>query len=112
MFLRARSCDACVCAHAAERFMFATPFTEDGRAHGQLSEQLKRKTVLTTSHAFPYVKTRLQVVHRQEVGADDEPRLPLREDTPPSGASTGGRPLLSCEDTPPSGASAGDRLLL
>ena len=47
--------------------MYATPFTLDGRAHGELHEQYKRKTVLTTSHAFPYVKTRLGVVNREQV---------------------------------------------
>lgn len=50
-----------------ERFMYATPFTPDGRAHGELHEQYKRKTVLTTANHFPYVKTRIQVVDRQQV---------------------------------------------
>ncbi|XP_069623251.1 dedicator of cytokinesis protein 6 isoform X5 [Ranitomeya imitator] len=48
-------------------FLFCTPFTLDGRAHGDLHEQYKRKTVLTTSHAFPYIKTRVNVLHREEV---------------------------------------------
>ncbi|XP_033636293.1 dedicator of cytokinesis protein 7-like isoform X4 [Asterias rubens] len=48
------------------RFMFATPFTIGGKAHGDLKDQYKRKTVLTTSKAFPYIKTRVAVVHRQE----------------------------------------------
>ncbi|XP_078541005.1 dedicator of cytokinesis protein 6 isoform X8 [Lissotriton helveticus] len=47
-------------------FMFCTPFTLDGRAHGDLHEQYKRKTILTTSHAFPYIKTRINVVHKEE----------------------------------------------
>ena len=47
------------------RFIFATPFTPDGRAHGDLKEQHKRKTVLTTQNMFPYVKTRIQVVDRE-----------------------------------------------
>lgn len=50
-----------------ERFIFSTPFTPDGRAHGELNEQYKRKTVLTTMHMFPYVKTRIQVVDRMSV---------------------------------------------
>lgn len=41
--------------------MYATPFTPDGRAHGELHEQYKRKTILTTANHFPYVKTRIQV---------------------------------------------------
>ncbi|KAM4677332.1 dedicator of cytokinesis protein 6 isoform 2-T2 [Discoglossus pictus] len=48
-------------------FLFCTPFTLDGRAHGDLHEQYKRKTVLTTLHAFPYIKTRINVIHREEV---------------------------------------------
>ncbi|XP_058887402.1 dedicator of cytokinesis protein 7 isoform X4 [Acipenser ruthenus] len=49
------------------RFMYCTPFTLDGRAHGDLHEQYKRKTFLTTSHAFPYIKTRINVMHKEEV---------------------------------------------
>ncbi|XP_047212753.1 dedicator of cytokinesis protein 7-like isoform X2 [Girardinichthys multiradiatus] len=48
-------------------FMFCTPFTLDGRAHGDLHEQYKRKTILTTSHAFPYIKTRVNVIHKEEI---------------------------------------------
>lgn len=48
-------------------FMYCTPFTLDGRAHGDLNEQYKRKTILTTSHAFPYIKTRINVIHKEEV---------------------------------------------
>lgn len=50
-------------------FMYCTPFTLDGRAHGELNEQYKRKTILTTSHAFPYIKTRVNVIQKEEVGA-------------------------------------------
>lgn len=49
-------------------FLFCTPFTPDGRAHGELAEQHKRKTLLSTEHAFPYIKTRIRVCHREEVG--------------------------------------------
>ncbi|XP_012889405.1 PREDICTED: dedicator of cytokinesis protein 6 [Dipodomys ordii] len=47
-------------------FLFCTPFTPDGRAHGELPEQHKRKTLLSTEHAFPYIKTRIRVCHREE----------------------------------------------
>ena len=47
--------------------MYATPFTQDGRAHGDLKEQYKRKTILTTTHAFPYIKTRVNVIDKNEV---------------------------------------------
>ena len=49
------------------RFIFATPFTPDGNPRGELHEQFKRKTILTTQNHFPYVKTRIQVVDRKEV---------------------------------------------
>eukprot|EP00063_Salmo_salar_P084945 XP_014059780.1 PREDICTED: dedicator of cytokinesis protein 7-like isoform X4 [Salmo salar] len=48
-------------------FMYCTPFTLDGRAHGDLHEQYKRKSILTTSHAFPYIKTRVNVIHKEEI---------------------------------------------
>ncbi|KTG34255.1 hypothetical protein cypCar_00008038 [Cyprinus carpio] len=48
------------------RFVYCTPFTLDGRAHGDLHEQFKRKTILTTSHAFPYIKTRINIIHKEE----------------------------------------------
>ena len=68
MLLTVQDLTICVFAmHCAERFMYATPFTLDGRAHGELHEQYKRKTVLTTVQAFPYIKTRLTVVERQQV---------------------------------------------
>lgn len=38
-----------------ERFIFSTPFTKSGKAHGELHEQCKRKTILTTANHFPYV---------------------------------------------------------
>lgn len=50
-----------------KRFIYATPFTTSGRAHGELNEQCKRKTILTTSHHFPYVKTRIQVVNKTQM---------------------------------------------
>lgn len=49
------------------RFVFATPFTPSGKAHGDLSSQHKRKTILTVSNAFPYIKTRISVIQREEV---------------------------------------------
>ncbi|CAG2054092.1 unnamed protein product [Timema podura] len=50
-----------------KKFFYATPFTPNGRAHGELYEQYKRKTILTTANHFPYVKTRIQVVHRKQI---------------------------------------------
>ncbi|XP_056378742.1 dedicator of cytokinesis protein 8 isoform X2 [Hyla sarda] len=48
------------------RFMYTTPFTRDGRPRGDLSEQYKRKTILTTLHAFPYIKTRINVIQKEQ----------------------------------------------
>lgn len=50
-----------------KRFVFFTPFTPDGRAHGQLNQQYKRKTILTVAHHFPYLKTRIRVQSRQTI---------------------------------------------
>ncbi|XP_005089591.1 dedicator of cytokinesis protein 7 isoform X1 [Aplysia californica] len=50
-----------------KRFIYATPFTLDGRAHGELHEQYKRKTILTTNHFFPYIKTRVSVIERKQI---------------------------------------------
>lgn len=54
-------------SYGLRRFLFCTPLTPGGRAHGELHEQFKRKTLLTTAHAFPYIKTRINVVHKEEV---------------------------------------------
>ncbi|XP_021377721.1 dedicator of cytokinesis protein 9-like isoform X3 [Mizuhopecten yessoensis] len=50
-----------------KRFMFETPYTENGKAHGEIHEQCKRRTILTTSHAFPFVKKRIEIVDRREM---------------------------------------------
>ncbi|KAL6054781.1 dedicator of cytokinesis protein 7 isoform X5 [Balamuthia mandrillaris] len=50
------------------RFVFETPFTKSGKAHSdKMGEQYKRKTVLTTKKAFPYVKSRLPVLNKEEI---------------------------------------------
>uniref|UniRef100_A0A2K5UG61 Dedicator of cytokinesis 8 n=1 Tax=Macaca fascicularis TaxID=9541 RepID=A0A2K5UG61_MACFA len=48
------------------RFMYTTPFTLAGRPRGELHEQHRRNTVLTTMHAFPYIKTRISVIQKEE----------------------------------------------
>ncbi|VDM97928.1 unnamed protein product [Thelazia callipaeda] len=58
--------------HKLYRFVYATPFTKDGRAHGDLKDQYKRRTVLETQFwqtgfSFPYVKTRLRVINREQI---------------------------------------------
>ncbi|VDM71098.1 unnamed protein product [Strongylus vulgaris] len=53
-------------SHKIKRFVYATPFTRDGKAHGDLKDQYKRRTILSTQHSFPYVKTRIKVVEREQ----------------------------------------------
>ncbi|XP_045145300.1 dedicator of cytokinesis protein 8 [Echinops telfairi] len=50
------------------RFVYTTPFTLEGRPRGDLQEQYQRNTVLTTGRAFPYIKTRIGVIQKEEVG--------------------------------------------
>ncbi|XP_062901937.1 dedicator of cytokinesis protein 10 isoform X1 [Mobula hypostoma] len=51
--------------HNIKRFVFETPFTLSGKKHGGVEEQCKRRTILTTSQTFPYVKKRIQVINQQ-----------------------------------------------
>ncbi|XP_035857482.1 dedicator of cytokinesis protein 10 isoform X8 [Sander lucioperca] len=51
--------------HNIKRFVFETPFTLSGKKHGDVEEQCKRRTILTTSSSFPYLKKRIQVVEQQ-----------------------------------------------
>jgi len=59
------------------RFVFETPFTKSGKAHGSTADQYMRKTILTgkfitclnmliimhlVKHWFPYIKTRIEVI--------------------------------------------------
>ncbi|KAG7268881.1 hypothetical protein CRUP_032988, partial [Coryphaenoides rupestris] len=44
--------------HNINRFVFETPFTLSGKKHGDVEEQCKRRTILTTSSSFPYLKKR------------------------------------------------------
>ncbi|XP_075999831.1 dedicator of cytokinesis protein 11 isoform X2 [Genypterus blacodes] len=48
--------------HNINRFVFETPYTLTGKKHGGVEEQCKRRTVLITANAFPYVKKRVEVV--------------------------------------------------
>ncbi|KAK7882575.1 hypothetical protein WMY93_028749 [Mugilogobius chulae] len=51
--------------HNINRFVFETPFTLSGKKHGEVEEQCKRRTILTTSSYFPYLKKRIEVVEQQ-----------------------------------------------
>jgi len=53
--------------HNISRFIFSTPFTPEGSAHGELQDQYKRKTILTTANHFPYIKTRILVNDRKQI---------------------------------------------
>uniref|UniRef100_A0A7N8WRT7 Dedicator of cytokinesis 10 n=1 Tax=Mastacembelus armatus TaxID=205130 RepID=A0A7N8WRT7_9TELE len=51
--------------HNINRFVFETPFTLSGKKHGDVEEQCKRRTILTSEYFFPYLKKRIQVVEQQ-----------------------------------------------
>nr|CAH7754240.1 unnamed protein product [Callosobruchus chinensis] len=53
--------------HDINCFMFETPFTRDGKVRGNPEEQWKRRTILTTSYSFPYVKKRIAVHSRSTI---------------------------------------------
>ncbi|XP_051876848.1 dedicator of cytokinesis protein 11 [Pristis pectinata] len=53
--------------HNITRFVFETPYTLSGKKQGGVEEQCKRRTILTTTHSFPYVKKRIGVAHEQQV---------------------------------------------
>ncbi|KPP69620.1 hypothetical protein Z043_111615, partial [Scleropages formosus] len=54
-------------SHNINRFVFETPYTLSGKKHGGVEEQCKRRTVLTTSNTFPYMKKRVEVVGEKQV---------------------------------------------
>lgn len=57
------------------RFVFSTPYTPSGKAHGEVDEQYMLKTILTSAESFPYVKRRSQVVKSDKVIRCCIPRL-------------------------------------
>uniref|UniRef100_A0A672JQU0 Dedicator of cytokinesis 9 n=1 Tax=Salarias fasciatus TaxID=181472 RepID=A0A672JQU0_SALFA len=51
-------------SHNIRRFVFEMPFTISGKKQGGVEEQCKRRTILTTTHCFPYVKKRIPVMYQ------------------------------------------------
>ncbi|XP_015225959.1 PREDICTED: dedicator of cytokinesis protein 9 isoform X4 [Cyprinodon variegatus] len=51
-------------SHNIRRFVFEMPFTISGKKQGGVEEQCKRRTILTTTHCFPYVKKRIAVMYQ------------------------------------------------
>lgn len=49
------------------RFCFSTPFTLDGKPHGEPAYQYMRRTVLTTYNSFPYLMGRVSVMSTESV---------------------------------------------
>ena len=47
------------------RFMFETPFTKDGKAHGEIEAQWRRRTVITSNSVYI-----LSQFHHQSVSGD------------------------------------------
>lgn len=42
-------------SHNLSRFAFVTPFTKEGKAHGNVKDQYKRRTLLTTEHRLVFI---------------------------------------------------------
>ncbi|XP_074057352.1 dedicator of cytokinesis protein 11 isoform X2 [Macrotis lagotis] len=53
--------------HNINRFVFEAPYTLSGRKQGSVEEQCKRRTILTTSNSFPYVKKRIPINYEQQI---------------------------------------------
>lgn len=53
--------------HNINRFVFETPYTLSGKKHGSVEEQCKKRTILTTSNSFPYVKKRIPVIYEHQM---------------------------------------------
>ncbi|KAM8954282.1 LOW QUALITY PROTEIN: dedicator of cytokinesis protein 11 [Pelodytes ibericus] len=53
--------------HNINRFVYETPYTLSGKKHGCVEEQCKKRTILTTSNSFPYVKKRIPVCHEHQI---------------------------------------------
>jgi hypothetical protein len=50
------------------RFVFEQPYTlTPGKAHGEVDQQYKKKTILTSEKSFPYIKKRQLIVSKQEI---------------------------------------------
>jgi len=49
------------------RFIFETPFTKSGKAHGDMAEQYKRKTILTVETSFPYLRKTAEIISKEEI---------------------------------------------
>ncbi|XP_048048661.1 dedicator of cytokinesis protein 9 isoform X6 [Megalobrama amblycephala] len=54
-------------SHNIRRFVFEMPFTVSGKKQGGVEEQCKRRTILTATHSFPYVKKRIAVMYQHHV---------------------------------------------
>ena len=65
-------------------------------ARGNVHEQFKRKTILTTELAFPYVKTRIKVINAEEV---PEPSVLFSNPVVPLTFMVVFRPGLICLDS-------------
>uniref|UniRef100_A0A671GAU0 Dedicator of cytokinesis 11 n=1 Tax=Rhinolophus ferrumequinum TaxID=59479 RepID=A0A671GAU0_RHIFE len=53
--------------HNINKFVFEAPYTLSGKKQGCIEEQCKRRTILTTSNSFPYVKKRIPINYEQQI---------------------------------------------
>ena len=55
--------------HNINRFVFETPFTLSGKKHGDVEEQCKRRTILTSKDLFTTLTPREQKTPHREVNS-------------------------------------------
>ena len=60
------------------RFYFSTPFTKDGKAHGEPNEQFMRRTIIVSYNSFPYLmgivsvlETKVRILTPIELGIEE-----------------------------------------
>ncbi|EFA78484.1 DOCK family protein [Heterostelium album PN500] len=50
------------------KFIFEVPFTKSGKAHSDsITDQWKRKTIITTESYFPYLKKRIPILKKEDI---------------------------------------------
>jgi len=54
-------------AFGISRFFFETPFVMPGKKMGDMEDQFKRRTILTTAEPFPGMKKRQPIVSKEEI---------------------------------------------
>jgi len=58
-----------------KRFIYETPFSKTGKMTDDLSQQWKKKVIITTEFSFPHLEKRARVVKKEEVNTRSPPIL-------------------------------------